>query len=249
MTFRPCYNGARFISGPLSVSQYWAHSTPTGLLPRILHSLKCSYRHNSKIPWRVGSRGKVQHDSSAVFSGQLFANNQRVGLIAYGSGVAAGIPTAYMLFENGAILGALSAEITKVRQHHTFWPGILPHGIAELTAIFICGAGGLLLGKGLLFPGRYRRSEAFRKAGMESIYLALGSIPLFIFAGIVEGMFSHLGIPGWVRLTFALINGTLWYLYLFVPRERPEEESQQIAKRISGPNAESSAQPNGSLNG
>ena len=170
---------------------------------------------------KAWKEGKVEHDSSTEFSGTLFANNQRVGLIAYASGVAAGIPTCYILLNNGATLGALSAEITRVHQHHTFWPGILPHGIAELTAIFICGGAGLLLGGSLLFPGRYRRVEAFRKAGLESIYLVLGSIPLFIFAGIVEGMFSHLGLPGWIRLTFAGINGTLWYLYLFVPRRRP----------------------------
>lgn len=169
--------------------------------------------------WKGGASAQ---DSSTEFSGELFANNQRVGLIAYASGVAAGIPTCYLLFNNGATIGALSAEITRVHQHHTFWPGILPHGISELTAIFICGGAGLLLGGSLLFPGRFHRTEAFRKAGLESIYLVLGSIPLFIFAGIVEGMFSHLGLAAWIRLTFAGINGILWYLYLFVPRRRPD---------------------------
>jgi uncharacterized membrane protein SpoIIM required for sporulation len=172
--------------------------------------------------WKEGG---VQHDSSTEFSGQLFTNNQRVGLIAYATGVVAGVPTVYLLFYNGATVGALSAEITRVHQHANFWPGILPHGIAELTAIFICGGAGLLLGGALLLPGRYRRAEAFRKAGLESIYLVLGSIPLFVFAGIVEGMFSHLGLPGWLRLTFAGVNGVLWYCYLFVPRRRPDGET------------------------
>ena len=166
----------------------------------------------------IWKQGAMDQPSSAEFSGQLFANNQRVGLIAYASGVAGGVPTCYMLFNNGTTIGALAAIITQAHQHATFWPGILPHGIAELTAICVCGAAGLLLGGSLLLPGPYRRSEAFQKAGMESIYLVLGSIPLFVFAGIVEGMFSHLGLPGWVRLTFAGINGALWYLYLFLPR-------------------------------
>ena len=165
--------------------------------------------------WKEGA---VEHDSSTEFSGQLFANNQRVGLIAYATGVAAGVPTCYILFSNGSTLGALSAEITRVHQHAHFWPGILPHGIAELTAIFICGGAGLLLGASLLLPGAYGRADAFRRAGLDSISLVLGSIPLFVFAGIVEGMFSHLGLPAWVRLTFAGINGTLWYVYLFAPR-------------------------------
>lgn len=162
--------------------------------------------------------GKVEHSGSAEFSGQLMANNQRVGLVAYASGLAAGIPTMIILYDNGATLGALSALITQVHQHGTFWPGILPHGIAELTAIFICGAAGLLLGMSLLAPGPYSRGDALKLAGIDSVKLVLGTLPLFLFAGIVEGMFSHLGLPGWVRLTFAGLNGTLWYLYLFLPR-------------------------------
>ena len=176
-----------------------------------------------KKSFDIWKKGAVASPSSTEFSGELFANNQRVGLIAYATGVVAGVPTCYMLFENGATLGALSAVVTQSHQHANLWPGILPHGIAELTAIFICGGAGLLLGGSLLLPGRYRRSESFRKAGLESIYLVLGTIPLFVFAGIVEGMFSHLGLPGWIRLAFAGMNGVLWYTYLFLPRRKPEE--------------------------
>src|SRR5205814_2318936 len=105
--------------------------------------------------------------------------------------------------------------------HDTFWPGILPHGIAELTAIFICGAAGFLLGLSLLLPGAYTRRDAIRIAGLDAIKLVLGTIPLFIFAGIIEGMFSHLPIPAALRLVFAGINGLFWYLYLFLPRRQP----------------------------
>lgn len=166
--------------------------------------------------------GKVVHEASPEFSGMLMAHNQQVGLIAFASGVAGGVPTVYLLFENGITLGALAALMTQVHHHDTFWPGILPHGVAELTAIFICGGAGLLLGVSLLLPGRLSRVDSFRIRGMEAIKLVLGTVPLFIFAGLIEGMFSHLGLQGWIRLTFAAINGTLWYLYLFLPRRRPE---------------------------
>ena len=178
-------------------------------------------------------KGKVSSPSSTEFSGTLFTNNQRVGLIAYASGVAAGVPTCYLLFYNGANIGALSAVVTESHQHANLWPGILPHGIAELTAIFICGGAGLLLGGSLLLPGRYRRSESFRKAGLESVYLVLGTIPLFVFAGIVEGMFSHLGLPRWIRLTFAGLNGILWYVYLFLPRHKPEENPPPTSRNLT----------------
>ena len=108
--------------------------------------------------------------------------------------------------------------MTQVHRHSTFWPGIVPHGIAELTAIFICGGAGFQIGLSLLMPGPYRRADAFRIAGTEGMKLVMGTVPLFIFAGIIEGMFSHLTLPNELRYAFAGLNGVLWYLYLFLPR-------------------------------
>jgi hypothetical protein len=50
------------------------------------------------------------------------------------------------------------------------------------------------------------------------VKLILGTIPMFIFAGIIEGMFSRLPIPAGIRYAFAIANGIVWYAYLFVPR-------------------------------
>lgn len=168
----------------------------------------------------VWKSGKVSAESHAAFSGMLMTNNLRVGLIAFAVGIAGCIFTAAMLFENGAILGALAALMTQVHRHNTLWPGILPHGIAELTAIFICGAAGFRLGLALLLPGPFTHKDALVLAAQDAVKLVLGTIPLFIFAGVIEGMFSHLAISATVRYTFAGVNGLVWYLYLFLPRRR-----------------------------
>jgi uncharacterized membrane protein SpoIIM required for sporulation len=169
----------------------------------------------------IWKSGKVTGDPSAEQSGWLMQHNLTVGLVAFASGVFCVLPALAALFTNGAMLGAMAALMTQVHHHDTFWPGILPHGIAELTAIFICGAAGIQIGMSVLLPGPYARADAFRVAGLEGIRLVLGTIPLFIFAGIIEGMFSHLPLPATIRLTFAGINGVIWYLYLFLPRKRP----------------------------
>jgi uncharacterized membrane protein SpoIIM required for sporulation len=75
-----------------------------------------------------------------------------------------------------------------------------------------------MLGMSWLFPGRLNRLDAFKRAGTDAIKLVLGTVPLFIFAAIIEGMFSHVAIPASIRYAFAIVNGILWYLYLFVPR-------------------------------
>ncbi len=170
----------------------------------------------------VWKQGNISSPAYAGFSAQLFTHNTTVGILAVVSGVFGGVPTLDLMYQNGVTLGAFAAVMTQYHRHATFWPGILPHGIAELTAIFICGAAGLLIGRAVLFPGRYRRLDALRIHGLEAIKLALGTVPLFIFAGIIEGMFSHLAIPAALRYVFAALNGVLWYAYLFIPRIAPE---------------------------
>lgn len=193
---------------------YWLVMThPTRLDLFVPPGFQSSVQH-----WKTG---KVSSEGSAEMSSFLMTHNLMVGLMAFAAGVFACWPTVVMLFTNGAMLGALSALMTQVHRQGTFWPGILPHGIAELTAIFICGGAGLQVGVALLAPGRLRRTDALMAAGKDAIQLVLGTIPLFIFAGIVEGMFSHLPIPAAVRLTFAGLNGLFWYAYLFVPRRPP----------------------------
>ena len=165
--------------------------------------------------WKAG---KVSGPAQVEVSAQLMTHNLFIGLIAFAGGVVGGLPSLTAMFGNGAMLGAMAALMTQVHKHNTFWPGILPHGFAELTAIFICGGAGFQIGLSLLMPGPYRRADAFRIAGMEGIKLVMGTVPLFIFAGVVEGMFSHLPIHANLRYAFAGLNVVLWYLYLFLPR-------------------------------
>ncbi|HLK58045.1 MAG TPA: stage II sporulation protein M [Chthonomonadaceae bacterium] len=181
--------------------------------------------------------GKVTADPSIEFAAMLMTHNQQVGLMSFALGVVGGAPDAYLMFQTGGMLGAMAALMTQVHHHDTFWPGIVPHGVAELTAIFICGAAGFRLGFSWLFPGRYRRVEAFQNAGLDAIKLVLGTIPLFIFAGIIEAMFSRIALAASVRYAFAILNGVLWYAYLFIPRFQPGERGAKPGKRNLPPAA------------
>ena len=176
----------------------------------------------------IWKSGNVAGEAYATQSSLLFRNNMTVGLVSFALGVFGGVFTAQAMFTNGAMLGAMAALMTQVHRHGSFWPGIVPHGIAELTAIFICGGAGFLIGMSWLFPGRNSRIVSLKLAAIDGIKLVLGTIPLFVFAGIIEGMFSHLPLPAPIRVGFAAVNGALWYLYLFLPRPAgsiPDEDA------------------------
>lgn len=138
-----------------------------------------------------------------LMSSTIMINNITVSLRAFVYGVFLGIGTLYILFINGCMLGALTGLVYLNGDLIKYASLILPHGIIELTAIFIAGGAGLLLGKGLLIPGKYKRLDMLIQSGKEGARLLLGCILLLVIAGIIEGFFTPLAISPMIKLSFA----------------------------------------------
>jgi len=135
-------------------------------------------------------------------SGAIMTNNLAVCFMTFAMGVTAGIGTIYMISFNGLLMGVVGAACGSHGMSLSLWSFVVGHGSLEIPAIFFAGAAGLRLGTGILFPGRLSRRESMRIAGTEAVKLELGTIPLLIVAGIVEGFVSPLGFNPWLK--FAL---------------------------------------------
>lgn len=154
----------------------------------------------------------------AAFSSFLFTHNIQVAFLAFALGISAGIGTAIMLFFNGLFLGALFHVYMAKGLSGWFWAWILPHGIPELTAICIAGAAGLVIARGMIAPKGLPRGVAVRKEAVTAVKLLLGTLALFVLAGLIEGTISQIHppkLPVWFKIGFALTVGTFVYLYLF----------------------------------
>jgi uncharacterized membrane protein SpoIIM required for sporulation len=117
-------------------------------------------------------------------------NNLSVAFRMVGGGILAGFWTIYALFYNGVLIGAVATLVGQNGLAYPFWAFVFPHGALELPAIFIAGGGGLLIARGLLFPGRYRRRDALRIYGLQAAQLVMGIVPMLLIAGAIEGFFS-----------------------------------------------------------
>jgi len=106
--------------------------------------------------------------------------------------------------------------MTHVGQHHNFWPGILPHGVVELSATCLAGAAGLSMGWALLAPGRYRRRDALVIAALDAVKLVIGVVFLLVFAGLVEAFISHSLLSKSFKVTFGIASSVALYAYLFI---------------------------------
>ncbi|KUP08285.1 membrane protein [Bacillus coahuilensis p1.1.43] len=139
-------------------------------------------------PSSLGSHdGQVD---SSYMSASIMTNNIQVAFLAFAGGITFGILTGYVLMYNGIIVGALAGLFWSHGMTYEFWAYIVPHGMIELTAIFIAGGAGLLMGYKLLVPGRYSRGYQLKLQAVRSVKLLLGTIPLFILAGIIEGFIT-----------------------------------------------------------
>ncbi|HLO88291.1 MAG TPA: stage II sporulation protein M [Nostocaceae cyanobacterium] len=128
--------------------------------------------------------------SEPLASTGIMINNLVVSFRAVAGGITAGIFTAYLLFFNGLLIGAIGTLVGQNNLAYPFWAFVFPHGSLELPSIFFAGGAGFLLAKAILFPGQYRRLDALKLYGSQAIQLVFGIIPLLVIAGMIEGFFS-----------------------------------------------------------
>jgi uncharacterized membrane protein SpoIIM required for sporulation len=136
----------------------------------------------------------------------ITANNIFVSLLVFVSGIIAGIGSIFLLLQNGIMLGSFQYFFISRGVGINASLAIWLHGTFEISAIVIAGAAGLTMGKGLLFPGTYRRLQAFQRSARRGFEIMTGTIPLFLVAGFVEGTFTrYTDAPAFIRASFILL--------------------------------------------
>src|SRR5438128_482501 len=151
----------------------------------------------------------------------IFTNNIQVAFLAFSGGVLFGLGTVYVLVSNGLSLGS----VLGAAQYYGVAPLLLsfisPHGYLELTCIVIAGSAGLMLGHALLRPGLQLRREALARAARPAVELVVGTAPVLVIAGLIEGFISPSELPTAAKLAIGPLAGmALYALLLTVGRVR-----------------------------
>ena len=149
-------------------------------------------------------------------------NNIMVSFHCFAMGLLTSFGTGYMLLSNGIMIGAFQAFFY---QHDLLWESTLAiwlHGTLEIWAIVVAGAAGLALGNGWLFPGTYSRLESFRRGAKRGLKIVVGTVPVFILAGFIEGFVTrHTELPDGLRLSLILISlSFILYYYIYLPNRK-----------------------------
>lgn len=153
---------------------------------------------------------------AASFAARVWTNNAWIAAGALALGVALGIPVIYLLLLNVinvAVSGGLMAANGRL---DVFFGLITPHGLLELTAVFVAAGAGLRLGWTVIDPGPYPRSQALAVAGRSAIGMALGLAGVLFISGVIEAFVTPSGLPTWARIAIGVIAELLFLTYVWV---------------------------------
>ncbi len=135
----------------------------------------------------------------------LMTHNISVTFLIFASGITFGVGTLYLLALNGLLVGTVAALCINHKLALEFWSFLLPHGSLELTAIFIAGGAGLVIGHALIDPGPYKRSEILASRSKQAVKLLAGCVPLLVIAGLVEAFVSPSPLPAALKIIISAI--------------------------------------------
>ena len=151
---------------------------------------------------------------AAQFAALVFTNNARVGILAFGAGILLALPTLLVLAYNGLNVGVAAGLFHAAGRAPEFYGLILPHGLLELTAVFVAGGAGLRLGWAIIDPGDRNRRDALAEEARRAIVIVVGLVVVFLVAGLIEAFVTPSGLPTWARVGTGILVEVTFLAYV-----------------------------------
>ncbi|MFF4911083.1 stage II sporulation protein M [Streptomyces sp. NPDC001260] len=167
---------------------------------------------------RPGGQYETYYSShpAASFAAQVWTNNAWAAALCLILGVFLGLPVLWLLFQNMLNLGVGFGLMSSVGRLDTFLGLVLPHGLLELTAVFVAAGTGLRLGWTVVDPGPRSRRTALAEEGRAAIGMAIGLALVLFVSGAIEGFVTPSGLPTWARIGIGVVAELTFLAYVFV---------------------------------
>ena len=153
--------------------------------------------------------------SAPDFAAVVWTNNARLAAICVAGGITGFVPLV-MLYMNADNVGQSGAIMADHDMLGVFFSLISPHGLLELTCIFIAGAAGLKLFWTMLVPGSRRRAAALAAEGRALITVAVGLTVALAIAGLIEAFVTPAPIAWPVKITIGAGALALLWAYTLI---------------------------------
>lgn len=149
------------------------------------------------------------------FALQVWVNNAWIALQCLGFAILLGIPIPYVVFQNAANLGVAAGLMFGAGKGDIFLGLITPHGLLELTAVFLAAGAGMRLGWNVISPGNRPRGQVLAEQGRAIGAVAGGLVAVLLISGLIEALVTPSPLPTAARIAIGVAAEIAFLAYIF----------------------------------
>jgi uncharacterized membrane protein SpoIIM required for sporulation len=125
-----------------------------------------------------------------------------------------GLPIPLLLFQNAANLGLSAGLMFQAGKTGILLGLLIPHGLLELTAVFLAGAVGMRLGWSVIAPGNRPRGQVLAEQGRAVVAVAVGLVVVLLLSGLIEGLVTPSPLPTFLRIGIGVAAEAAFLAYV-----------------------------------
>ncbi|ASR55022.1 stage II sporulation protein M [Cellulomonas sp. PSBB021] len=155
------------------------------------------------------------YDPGVGFAATVWTHNALLAAICVGTGVT-GVGPVYFLWSNAVAIGNIGGMMSAHGALDVFLTLIAPHGLLELTAVFVAGAAGLKVFWAWVAPGPRTRGRALSQEARALFTAAIGLVGVLGLSGLVEGFVTGSGLWWWLKIVIGALALAAFWTYTIV---------------------------------
>jgi len=152
---------------------------------------------------------------AASFAGQVWTNNAWIAAQCVAFGIT-GVWVPYVVLSNAQNVGTAGGVMFAYDRGDIFFQYILPHGMLELTAVFVAAAAGLRIFWAWIAPGGRTRGRALAEDARALFSVAIGLVLVLFVSGIIEGFVTPAPWPWQVKIAIGALALGAFLFYMVV---------------------------------
>lgn len=155
-----------------------------------------------------------EHAASS-FAFHVWTNNAWVAAQSIAFGIF-GLPVLWVLWQNVYHLAFTGSLMISHGKGALFFGLITPHGLLELTAVFVAAGVGLRLFWAWIEPGPRTRISAVGAQARIGVGVALGLVVVLLVSGVIEAFVTPSALPTSARILIGVLAEAAFFAYVFV---------------------------------
>lgn len=159
--------------------------------------------------------GYYSANPAASFTGQVWTNNALLAALCIVGGVT-GVYPPYVILQNAMNIGVDGSVLFAYGKGGVFLSYIAPHGMLELTSVFVAAAAGMRIFWAWVAPGARTRAQALAEDGRSLVVVSVGLTLSLLVSGVIEGFVTPSGLPWPVKIGIGALALAAFLVYMLV---------------------------------